>query len=52
MQSGKRDAIKKYNQKQIDQLVNLIKMVQGELPKELRSKVSLISSQCHIGSYQ
>eukprot|EP00698_Gefionella_okellyi_P005145 TRINITY_DN1471_c0_g1_i4.p1 TRINITY_DN1471_c0_g1~~TRINITY_DN1471_c0_g1_i4.p1 ORF type:complete len:2448 (+),score=753.76 TRINITY_DN1471_c0_g1_i4:538-7881(+) len=41
-QSGDRQALKKYNEKQIEQLVMLIKMVQGELPRELRSKVMIL----------
>ena len=38
-EAGDKDALKKYNQKQVDQLVKLITLVQGDLDKGLRQKV-------------
>eukprot|EP00698_Gefionella_okellyi_P011837 TRINITY_DN3147_c0_g1_i1.p1 TRINITY_DN3147_c0_g1~~TRINITY_DN3147_c0_g1_i1.p1 ORF type:complete len:4003 (-),score=857.71 TRINITY_DN3147_c0_g1_i1:159-12167(-) len=42
MEAGDKDALKKYNKKQIDQLVKLITLVQGELSKPVRQKVMVL----------
>jgi dynein heavy chain len=39
---GEKDAMRKHGQRQVDQLTNLIKMVQGELSRELRQKVMVL----------
>ena len=43
---GKKTAMKEQYTRQVDQLTALIKMVQGDLPKDLRQKACLFARLC------